>query len=102
MEDHLQTLVDDYRISTETVKLVRSTPILLLVGISGAGKDSIKHKLLDTGKYHHIVSHTTRLPRENGGVMEQDGTEYHFVSKQQVTEMLEHGDFVEAKKYGDN
>lgn len=102
MEEQLQTLVDDYRISTDTVKLVRSTPILLLVGISGAGKDTIKHKLLDTGKYHHIVSHTTRPLRENAGVMEQDGLEYHFISHEKAVEMLGAGAFVEAKKYSGN
>jgi guanylate kinase len=75
---------------------------VLLVGVSGAGKDTIKHKLLETGKYHHIVSHTTRAPRENGGVMEQDGVDYHFINKEQAAEMLRNGEFIEAKKYGEN
>jgi guanylate kinase len=57
---------------------------------------------LRTGDYHHIISHTTRAPRENGGVMEQDGTEYHFISKETAVEMLQQGAFVEAKQYGGN
>lgn len=102
MEERLQQLVDTYKISPEATELVRKTPIVLLVGVSGAGKDTIKHRLLQTGKYHHIVSHTTRQPRENGGLMEQDGVDYHFISKDKAVSMLENGEFVEAKKYGDN
>ena len=98
----LQALVDAYTISPAAVELVRKTPVTLLVGVSGAGKDTIKHELLKTGNYHHIVSHTTRALRENGGVMEQDGVEYHFISKEKAAEMLQNGEFVEAKKYGDN
>ena len=102
MEDRLQQLVENYQISQEAVELVTTTPIVLLVGISGAGKDTIKHRLLETGKYHHIVSHTTRAPRENGGIMEQDGQDYHFIGRDQAADMLQNGEFVEAKKYGDN
>jgi guanylate kinase len=102
MDAMLQELVDAYDLPASAVELVRSTPIVLLVGVSGAGKDTIKHKLLETGRYHHIVSHTTRAPRENGGVMEQDGVEYHFITKERAAEMLKGGEFIEAKKYGDN
>ncbi|HSH18169.1 MAG TPA: hypothetical protein VK978_02195 [Candidatus Saccharimonadales bacterium] len=102
MEERLQTLIDNNQISDEAIDLVRNTPIVLLVGISGAGKDTVKKHLLETGKYHHIVSHTTRSPRENGGVMEQDGIDYHFIGKDQAVRMLENGEFIEAKKYGDN
>src|SRR5664279_5567920 len=67
--------------ATATAELVKSTPILLLVGPTGAGKDALQDKLLATGLYHHIVSHTTRPPRINHGVIEQDGREYHFIDK---------------------
>ncbi len=102
METHLQQLVDTYEIPPSAVELVKTTPIVLLVGVSGAGKDSIKHRLLATGNYHHIVSHTTRVPRENSGVLEHDGVEYHFVTREQAADMLQRGEFVEAKKYGEN
>lgn len=91
-----------YTPSVETIALVRETPILLLVGVSGAGKDSLKYKLLDTGLYHHIVSHTTRSPRMNGNKMEADGYEYHFISLGQANEMLDRHAFVEAKMYSGN
>lgn len=102
MEDQFQSLVDNYQITPEAAALVRDTAIVLLVGVSGAGKDTIKRRLLATGKYHHIVSHTTRPPRSNGGVLEQDGQDYHFIDRDQARQMLEHREFVEAKKYGDH
>jgi guanylate kinase len=98
----LEDLIRSYKISSAGIELVKSTPILLLVGVSGAGKDTIKHKLLETGKYHHIISHTTRAPRKNGDVMEQDGVEYHFIDKDRAKEMLENHEFVEAKMYSGN
>lgn len=91
-----------YQPSTETIKLIKDTPILLLVGPTGAGKDSLKAKLLETGKYHHIVSHTTRLPRSNHGVMERDGHEYHFIDQMAAEQMLKDHKFVEAKVYSGN
>lgn len=101
-KEDISELVANYKLSDETIDLVKKTPIVLLVGISGAGKDTIKHRLLETGDYHHIVSHTTRSPRENAGVLEQDGADYHFISHDIATQMLQKGEYVEAKKYGDN
>ncbi|HVV25656.1 MAG TPA: hypothetical protein VHC21_01315 [Candidatus Saccharimonadales bacterium] len=100
--DELKRKLAQYHPSAATVELIRQTPIVLLVGVSGAGKDSIKHKLLATGQYHHIVSHTTRRPRENKGVMEQNGREYHFIDLSQAERMLDDGAFVEAKLYSGN
>lgn len=100
--DQLQQKLAGYKPSVETVELIRQTPILLLVGVSGAGKDSIKQRLPKTGDYHHIVSHTTRKPRENKGVMERDGVDYHFIDLAEAERMLDAGAFVEAKMYSGN
>lgn len=94
--------LETYQPSPETVELIGQTAIVLLVGISGAGKDTIKNGLLATGEYHHIVSHTTRAPRANGGVMEIDGEDYHFISHETALRMLDAGEYVEAKPYGAN
>ncbi|MGH7197103.1 MAG: guanylate kinase [Candidatus Saccharimonadales bacterium] len=84
--------------------LLTQTPIVLLVGISGAGKDTLKHLLLERypEKYHHIVSHTTRAPRENHGVMEQDNIDYHFIDFVTAEKLLDNSDYVEAKMYSGN
>lgn len=76
--------------------------MVFLVGISGAGKDTIKSRLLVTGEYHDIVSHTTRAPRENRGVLEKDGIDYHFVTMEQIKGMLVRHELVEANLYSNN
>jgi guanylate kinase len=91
-----------YQPATATAKLIKQTPILMLVGPTGAGKDSLKDKLLESGGYHHIISHTTRPPRINHGVIEQDGREYHFIDKATAEKMLDDQGLVEAKIYSGN
>lgn len=107
MEDSAQAAglkqkLTQYKPSAATIELVQNTPILLLVGVSGAGKGSITKQLIKTGKYHEIVSHTTRLPRENNGVMEQNGREYYFIDMAEAEKMLDTGAYVEAKLYSGN
>ena len=102
IHERLKQNLETYQPTPKTAELLKNTPILLLVGISGAGKDSIKHELLKTGDYHHIVSHTTRAPRENHGVIEKEGIDYHFISLAEAEKMLDDQAFVEAKMYSGN
>ncbi len=98
----LASKLASYGPAPTTANLVKSTPILLLVGPTGAGKDALKDKLLKTGQYHHIISHTTRPPRINHGVIEQNGREYHFIDKATAEKMLDNQALIEAKIYSDN
>ncbi len=102
MNSSLADKLATYQPSVATTELIKKTPILLLVGPTGAGKDSLKEKLMKTGGYHHIISHTTRPPRINQGVAEQDGREYHFIDKVAAERMLDDQAFVEAKIYSGN
>lgn len=102
MDTALTAKLKDYKPSPEATKLIHDTQILLLVGPTGAGKDSLKQKLLDVGKFHHIISHTTRSPRINHGVIEEDGKDYHFIDKPTAEKMLDDHAFIEAKVYSDN
>lgn len=89
--------VQNYSPSLETVNLVKSAKIALLVGIAGAGKDTIKHQLLAGDDFRDIISHTTRLPRENNGIMEVDGVDYHFVDLLAAQQLITEKAFVEVK-----
>jgi guanylate kinase len=102
MSSHLATKLGSYQPSAATTRLIKRTPVLLLVGPTGAGKDALKDKLLKTGEYHHIISHTTRPPRINHGVLEQDGQEYYFISKATAERMIDDRALVEAKIYSGN
>lgn len=102
MDTPLARKLADYQPDSSAKQLIKETPILLLVGPTGAGKDSLKDRLLETGEYHHIVSHTTRPPRINHGILEQDGREYHFIDKAAAEKMLDEHALIEAKMYSGN
>lgn len=93
----LERLIENYQPSERAVGIIKNTKIALLVGISGAGKDTIKKGLLELDGFGEIVSHTTRAPRENGGVVEADGVDYNFIDNTRAQEMLENSEFFEAK-----
>lgn len=93
----LAELITHYQPTDATIELVRATKIALLVGISGAGKDTVKKELLKKSDYQDIISHTTRAPRANNGVHEADGIDYHFVDHAAAERMVKSYDFVEAK-----
>jgi guanylate kinase len=97
----LQQKIADYKPDQAKLAVLRQTPIVVLVGISGAGKDSVKDQLLDRygHEYHHIISHITRRPRTNHGVMEQDGVDYHFIDFNTAEQMLDEHAYIEADMY---
>lgn len=93
----LERLIATYHPPKKAREVIRHTKIALLVGISGAGKDTIKRELLKQPEFGEIISYTTRAPRENEGVLESDGIDYHFIDEETAYGMLERGEFVEAK-----
>lgn len=94
---NLEQMITHYQTPSEAQALIKATRIVLLVGISSAGKDTIKKRLLRSDDFRDIVSHTTRSPRVNNATAEQDGLDYHFISLEQAGVMVEANEFIEAK-----
>lgn len=94
--------LEEYEPNDAAKRVVASVPIVLIVGISGAGKDTVCNELLKLGHYHDIITHTTRKPRINHGVMEQNGVAYHFIDFETAEHMLDNHGYIEAKKYANN
>jgi guanylate kinase len=100
---HLQQLhafedvLRDSHLSPSAQKTLDETKIAVLVGPSSSGRNTIINKLLATGRYHFIVSDTTRPPRVNNGVLEQNGVEYWFRSEDELLTDLRAGKFLEAE-----
>lgn len=66
--------------------------MLMLVAPSGAGKSSLVKALLEKDSDIQLsISCTTRTPRPG----EQNGREYHFLSKEEFLKRKEAGDFLE-------
>ena len=93
----IEQLIQKYTPPVGAIETIQHAKIALLVGISGAGKDTIKKALLGNQGFADIVSHTTRQPRTNAGILEVDGKDYHFITEDTARAMLENGEFVEAK-----
>ena len=67
--------------------------IFIICAPSGAGKTSLVAELLRRDRSARLsVSHTTRAPRPG----EQDGHDYHFVSRSAFEAMIERGEFLES------
>lgn len=98
LNENLKAKVASYQPDPQRIAQLRDAPILFVVGIAGAGKDTVQERLLaeHPDQYSPIVTHTTRPMRENEGVMEQEGVEYHFIDFATAERMLDNHDYVEA------
>ena len=66
--------------------------LVLLSGVSGAGKDTIKKELIKRmDNVESLPSFTDRSPREG----EKDGQAYHFISTEKFKEMIDNGELYE-------
>lgn len=71
--------------------------MIVLTGESGSGKSTVEDLLSKQG-LNHIISCTTRKPREG----EQDGIDYKFMTKEEFLEGLNTGRFAEYVIYREN
>ena len=93
----IEKLIREYQPSESVRQLIIQTKIVLLVGISGAGKDTTKQRLMQSSEFADIVSYTTRQPRQNKGVWEREGIDYNYIDEATAARLLESHAFVEAK-----
>lgn len=73
---------------------------IVISGPSGAGKSTILKRLFDEfpDKFGFSISHTTRSPRAG----EENGREYHFVTKEEFLDLVDKKGFVEHAQFGGN
>lgn len=97
---NIQELAKNYKIDQAGAAIVRQARLVFLCGIVAAGKDTVLEQLLKSPDYHRLISHTTRPRRTNDGVIEQDSVDYHFVSEDQMSQLLENHQMVEVNNFG--
>lgn len=95
--EEFKEVLREYRPSPAAMELLRKTPLIIMLGISGGGRNTIINHLINSKKYHFIVSDTTRPPKFRDGAMERDGVNYNFRSEDEVLNDLRHGKFLEAE-----
>ena len=77
-----------------------SNKLLVVVGPSGVGKDTVMLKLLEKfpNKFKKGTTHTTRQMRQG----EQEGVNYYYVSKEQFLKLKDENKLVENNFYNNN
>ncbi|MBX4197668.1 hypothetical protein KW801_03920 [Candidatus Saccharibacteria bacterium] len=90
-------ILDKYHISSRAQQATKDLRLVLLLAPTSAGKNTIIRRQLKTGGYYFVVSDTTRPPRENDGVMEQNGKEYWFRTEEEMLADLKAGEFLESE-----
>lgn len=86
-----------YTPSEDVIQMVRSHPLVLLLGISGAGRNTVINHLVNEDKYHFIISDTTRSPKIRDGRLEQHGLHYNFRTESSFLKGLKAGKYIEAE-----
>ncbi|KAI5198546.1 hypothetical protein AUEXF2481DRAFT_8717 [Aureobasidium subglaciale EXF-2481] len=73
---------------------------IVISGPSGSGKSTHLNRLLKDypDRFGFSISHTTRQPRGS----EQNGVEYHFVTKEDFLSLVDQGGFIEHAQFGSN
>lgn len=69
--------------------------IVILIGKSASGKDTLLKELTQNNAMNKIVSYTTRPKR----VGEVNGIDYNFVSEQTFFELMQKGKFFQTRQY---
>ena len=96
MEELYARMIAEYQPGERARALLAETAFVLMVGVTGVGRDTIIKALVEKGEYYPLVTSTTRAPRVNDGVMEQHGVEYWFLSEDQAAERMKAGEYVEV------
>lgn len=73
---------------------------MVISGPSGAGKSTLLKKLFAAhpGRFGFSISHTTRNPRAG----EENGREYHFVTRDDFKSLVSANGFIEHAEFGGN
>lgn len=102
MSMNIKEIAKNYKPDQSCIDIVRQSQTAFCVGITSAGKDTIVNRLLESPDYYRLISHTTRQPRVNNGILEKNGIDYYFVSVDQMAELLNNHKMVEINCFGGN
>ena len=79
-----QKILKSYKVSEDLTTALARVKLVLLSAPAGVGRNTIINKLVENGDFYFLISDTTRQPRFNNGVLEQNGSPYWFKSEEDV------------------
>lgn len=80
------------------VKADRDPTLIVLVGVSGAGKDTLIKRMADRVPFRKPISATTRAPREG----ERNGVDYHFLAREDFERRIANDELFEHEEFSGN
>lgn len=89
-------ILESYQPSKKALEAIHDLHLVILAGTTSAGRNTIIDRLVAGGGYEYFISDTTRPPRINHGVLEENGGPYWFVSEEQMLQQLQNGEMMEA------
>ncbi len=92
-EKHCQGIAN-MELELPKFNILKSDPMIIIIsGISGAGKDTLIEELRLTPKYdfHFVVTCNTRNKRND----EIDGVHYHFITREKFLDMISKNEMIE-------
>lgn len=81
-----------HSIQDEALEQKNRGVLLVLTGPTGAGKDAVAQKMLQSNQNASRITTTTTREKREG---ESEGNPYHFVSRQTFEQMIAHDEFFE-------
>jgi guanylate kinase len=98
LHSELLEKVRSYKMPQAAQELLSSNPPLVICGITAAGKNSVMRYIAETSDYRHVITHTTRQPRNES----EDTHEFHFVNDEQMLALINAQAMIETKEvHGD-
>ena len=98
LHSELLEKVRSYKMPQAAQELLSSNPPLVICGITAAGKNSVMRYIVETSDYRHVITHTTRQPRNES----EDTHEFHFVNDEQMLALINAQAMIETKEvHGD-
>lgn len=74
---------------------------ICIMGRSNSGKTTVEKTLEQMG-FKRSISYTTREPRINESIQEQDGVDYKFVTEDKFMALVDKGKIIEYERHNDN
>lgn len=85
--------VRSYKMPSVADQLLSTNKPLILCGVTAAGKDTILKHIEQNSQWRHVVTHTTRKPRDG----EANGENYWFVSEDEMLRLVLDQEMIETK-----
>jgi guanylate kinase len=94
--DEFKNVLENYQPSERAKKALEGLNLVLLVGPTSSGRNTVIRELIDKHNFQNIISDTTRPPQFRDGRMEENGVDYFFRSEEEMLADLHMGEFLEA------